>query len=133
MPKDTHLGWQWCLNGIDHFSKKAWSIPVKAQTAARAIEMVDLIRLELPELQQMWVDNGSAFIAKVFIDHCTSLGIKVVHSIAYQPTGHGGIERFHFTVKLMVHSATLMTPNGYRGYLKPGGVLELVMLQYNNR
>lgn len=48
---------------------------------------------------QVYVDNGSAFVDAQLLRACASLGIRLVHSRPRQPAGRGKIERFFRTVR----------------------------------
>ena len=49
--------------------------------------------------RQVYVDNGSAFVAAPLLRACAVLGIRLVHSRPGQPEGRGKIERFFRTVR----------------------------------
>jgi putative transposase len=49
--------------------------------------------------EQIYVDNGSAFVDSWLLRACASLGIKLVHSTPGRPQGRGKIERFFRTVR----------------------------------
>jgi putative transposase len=49
--------------------------------------------------EQVYVDNGSAFVDSWLLRACASLGIKLVHSTPGRPQGRGKIERFFRTVR----------------------------------
>ena len=48
---------------------------------------------------QMYVDNGSAFVDAWLLRACAKLGIKLIHSTPGRPQGRGKIERFFRTVR----------------------------------
>ena len=49
--------------------------------------------------EQVYVDNGSAFVDSWLLRACASLGIRLVHSTPGRPQGRGKIERFFRTVR----------------------------------
>ena len=49
--------------------------------------------------ENIYVDNGSAFVDSWLLRGCASLGIKLVHSTPGRPQGRGKIERFFRTVR----------------------------------
>jgi putative transposase len=49
--------------------------------------------------EQIYVDNGSAFVDSWLLRACASLGIRLVHSAPGRPQGRGKIERFFRTVR----------------------------------
>ncbi|MGH3094809.1 MAG: DDE-type integrase/transposase/recombinase [Streptosporangiales bacterium] len=49
--------------------------------------------------EQVYVDNGSAFVDSWLLRACAVLGIKLVHSTPHRPQGRGKIERFFRTVR----------------------------------
>ena len=49
--------------------------------------------------EQVYVDNGSAFVDSWLLRACASLGIRLVHSAPGRPEGRGKIERFFRTVR----------------------------------
>ncbi len=49
--------------------------------------------------ENVYVDNGSAFVGAWLLRACARLGIKLVHSTPGRPQGRGKIERFFRTVR----------------------------------
>jgi putative transposase len=49
--------------------------------------------------EQIYVDNGSAFVDSWLLRACAVLGIRLVHSTPGRPQGRGKIERFFRTVR----------------------------------
>ena len=52
----------------------------------------------------IWSDQGSNFMSGIFQQVMFELGIKQLTSSAYHPESQGALERFHQTLKNMIHS-----------------------------
>ena len=84
---------------LDHFSKCCpcgeWYGNERIATLDDSLKK-GVSRRGLPK--KLYVDNGSAYRSGDFAFACEHLGIRMVHSKAYQSEGRGLIERFNRTV-----------------------------------
>lgn len=102
----ANLGTKYLLNVIDHFSKYAWSFPVKDRTAKLQVaNLRPLFELYRPDI----LKGDQEFRAErnfPLRDLCEQMGIKLIHSNSYSPASNGCIERFNQTLKRKITSLT---------------------------
>lgn len=119
-----------CITGIDVLSKVAYAKCVTSENTSTAIAFIEYLMKEMKvdKIEEIWMDNGSSF-GDDTKEFCEDNGIRVVNSLANHPTGHGGIERFHRTVKgLLKTSDKKNVDEGPNKHL-----LARVVYQYNNK
>jgi hypothetical protein len=95
-------GYKYMLNVIDVFSRYAWIKPLKdksAKTVLRAFE--DIIADEKTTPKKLWVDQGSEFYNKDFLQFLKKYGIKIYSTFSEHKASV--IERFNKTIKTMMY------------------------------
>ena len=100
----SNNGIKYLLNVVDHFSKFAWSIPIKHKN--KEIVSNRLVELFLKEgfPQILQADNGGEFKNWVLHTVASDVGIEIKHSEPYNSSTQGLVERFNGTVRYYIHS-----------------------------
>ena len=95
------------LNVIDHFSKFAWSIPIKNKSSAVVADRLqELFLVEgFPEVLQS--DNGTEFVNKEMTSLSERYGFELKHSLPYHSQAQGLVERFNRTIQEAIYNYTL--------------------------
>ena len=95
-------GYKYMLNVIDVFSRYAWIKPLKdksAKTVLSAFEEIMLDEKAIPS--KLWVDQGSEFYNKDFLQFLKKNGIKIYSTFSEHKASV--IERFNKTIKSMMY------------------------------
>jgi hypothetical protein len=117
---------RYLLNVVDHFSKFAWSFPLKEKSADQVLLCLNpLLKEHLPKILQ--TDNGKEFVNVKLKKVCDDLGIIQITSLPYSPQSQGLVERFNKTLKNMLFR--LFTDTGNQNFTKN---LASVLYEYNN-
>ena len=109
-------GIKYLLNGVDLFSRKLYSIPLKNKEAESVKKGFMLLLKKVKNIKAIRSDNGSEFISDVFKDFLKSKNIKQVLSSPHNPQSNGGIERFNQTLKQLINKQ-LELKDGYNWVL----------------
>ena len=83
------------------------AIPLRAISAKKIVEVVInfFSKVGLPRVIQ--TDQGLNFMSKLFRQAIEQLGVQHVKFCAYHPQSQGALERFHATMKNMLHAHCL--------------------------
>lgn len=114
------------LNVIDHFSKFAFSRPLKSKHAVLVAAEMQGIFLSYGAPNVLLCDNGSEFISMEFKTLCSRFGVELRHGKPYTPNTQGAIEKFNDTLKSSIRKH--MTQNENSKYLE---ALQSLVFQYN--
>ena len=96
-------GFQHILVLTDHFTRYAWAIPTKnqsAHTTADALMNNFILHYGFPK--RLHSDQGANFEGKVIQQLCSISGIKKSRTTPYHPMGNGMTERFNRTLLEML-------------------------------
>jgi len=95
-------GYKYVLNAIDHFSKKAWSFPIKSRNTFEIYsKLQELFKTDCPKTLRSDNEFGSAELKSLY----DNFNIKFKPSESYAPYTNGCIERFNATLKNMIYRA----------------------------
>lgn len=97
-------GIHFCLNVIDHFSKFAWSRPIKNKSAPVVMAELQQIMYSAGHPDIMISDNGPEFTSIDMSALMERFGIEQRHSMPYTPQTSGVIERWNATLKKGLHA-----------------------------
>lgn len=87
------------LNVVDHFSKFAWSTPLKNKSVENvAFALQQIILVEGPP-EVLSSDNGGEFTGDKMKQLCDRFNIDHRFSLPYRPQTNGAVERFNKTLK----------------------------------
>ncbi|GMH26979.1 hypothetical protein Nepgr_028822 [Nepenthes gracilis] len=81
------------IRGIDYFTKWVETVPLAKITEHNTLEFLRqniVCRFDVPEV--IVTDNGTQFSEKRFTKYCTSLGVKLVHTLVAYPQANGHVE-----------------------------------------
>ena len=104
-------GYKYLLNGIDLFSRKLYSVPMKNKEDKTALTALKKILTKIPDLKSIRSDNGSEFKNEIMEKYLASKKIKQVFSSAHLPQSNGQIERANQTLKRLIHKSIEMENN----------------------
>jgi hypothetical protein len=95
---------KYLLNVVDHFSKFAWSIPIKHKNKeVVSTKLAELFLVEgFPNIIQS--DNGGEFKNWLLHSFASSNGIEIKHSEPYNSSTQGLVEKFNGTLRYMIHT-----------------------------
>jgi transposase InsO family protein len=96
-------GHKYLLNGVDLFSRKLYSIPLKNKEDVTVLTGFKKIKRLIPDLRSVRSDRGSEFISNIMKAYLAKEGVKQVLSSAYAPQSNGAIERANQTLKRLIH------------------------------
>lgn len=120
-------GSQYVLVMIDHFTKYAWAVPTRDQTAATTAKALwSHVTRFFGSPKRLHADQGPNFESTVMKELCKLYGTEKTHTTPYHPQGNGGCERFNRT---LIH--LLGTLENDQKPRWPEYVQELVFM-YNN-
>ncbi len=120
----ANLGYRYLLNIVDHFSKFAWTFPLKSRDSFLATDvMKDLFEEHTPRVLHADNEFRNTELQTLADDH----GIKLVFSEPYRPWANGSVERFNQTQKKMIKEIQ-------EQYLDKTflDILGMIMRNYNN-
>jgi len=114
------------LNVVDHFSKFAWSRPLKNKSVQNvAFELQKIILQEgPPDILQS--DNGGEFTGGKMQELVERFGITHRLSLPYKPSTNGLVERFNQTLKNSINK--FLTDHEAKGYITH---LQQLVFSYN--
>lgn len=93
----------WLLNGIDVFSKKAYSIPLKNKEDITVLEgLKEMLRQMRVKPSAIRSDNGSEFTNEAFVAFAEKQGITLINGKPRTPQSQANIERFNGILKRMI-------------------------------
>jgi hypothetical protein len=87
------------LNVVDHFSKFAWSRPLKNKSMENVSYELLHIFLQEGSPEVLTSDNGSEFVGSKTQELCANFNVDQRFSAAYRPQTNGLVERFNKTLK----------------------------------
>lgn len=116
------------LNVIDHFSKFAFSRPLKNKSAILVAAEMQNIILQYGVPKIILADNGGEFTSLEMKALCERFNIELRHGLPYQPKTQGAIERFNKTIKEGILAQ--MTQNNNNKYLDS---LQSLVYAYNSQ
>jgi hypothetical protein len=97
-------GYKYLFNGVDLFSRKLYSIPLKDKEAPTVLAGLKKMIAQFKDpVKSLRSDRGSEFIADIVKEYLRSKSISQVFSSAHKPTSNGGIERANQTLKRLIH------------------------------
>ena len=94
-------------NGIDIFTRKAFSLIIKEKTGKEIVYATSKLIKSLGKPKAIMSDNGSEFKNALFFAYLKKLEIKHVLSTPLTPTTQAYIERFNGTIKSDVNKEEL--------------------------
>lgn len=95
--------YKWLLNGIDVFSKKAYTVPLtdkEEDTVLAGVKKMIKNMSEKPSTIRS--DNGSEFINDAFVDWAEKEDITLVNGKPGTPQSQGNVERFNGILKRLI-------------------------------
>lgn len=96
----TELGNVYVLSVIDHFTRYAWTIPLKTIDATVVADaLMTNVFLQVGFCDRILSDRGSNFLSKIFLRFCELLDIEKISSTAYSHATLGIVEKFHDEMK----------------------------------
>lgn len=123
--KTQNKGTKYLMNVVDHFSKYAWSFPLKDKTdKSTSTAMAELLKEKKPK--QVLTDQGKEFQGS-FDELLDKEGVFHSWSQPYSPQTQGLVERFNQTLKRMIFRH--FTETGKHEYIS---ALPRFMRAYNN-
>jgi len=111
MQNFEYNGYKYLLNGVDLFSRKLYSIPMKNKEEKTTVTALKKIVKQIPDLRSIRSDNGSEFISKSMKAYLTKENISQVLSSAGNPQSNGAIERANQTLKRLTHKQIELNDN----------------------
>jgi transposase InsO family protein len=94
------VGARYLLNGIEHYSKYAWSAFFTNKTTENVIAF--LRNTVLPRFtrmpQQVLTDNGGEFTSNALGHFLEGHNIRLIHGRPYHPQTQGAVERLNRTI-----------------------------------
>ena len=120
-------GFKYILCIIDVFSKYAWCVPLKSKTGTIVLTAVkDVIAESGRQPEKIWVDRGSEFYNKEFMDWAKKKNITVYST--YGESKSVVVERFIRTLKELI--TRKFTSTNLRNWVK---ILPGILKFYNNK
>lgn len=105
-------GYKYLLNGVDLFSRKIYSVPMKDKTDTTTLASLKKMTKKISNLQSIRSDNGAEFKNKKVKDYLEKSNISQVFSTAGNPQSNGGIERANQTLKRLIQK-NIQLKDGY--------------------
>ena len=118
---------KYLLNVVDHFSKFAWTIPIRHKNkTVVSTKLAELFMTEgFPKIIQS--DNGGEFKNWLLHSIASSNGIEIKHSEPYNSSTQGLVEKYNLIVRYMIHTHQQNT--GSKRYID---VLSFLVFAYNS-
>ena len=96
-------GFNWLMNGIDVFSKKAYSVPLANKEEDTVLEGLKEMLNEMTQPPSaIRSDNGSEFINEPFVAFAEKQGITLINGKPRTPQSQANIERFNGILKRLI-------------------------------
>ena len=96
---------KYILNGVDLFSRKLYSIPIKNKEDKTVLTALKKIIRQVPDIKSIRSDNGAEFKNELMNKYLSNKKIKQVFSTAGNPQSNGAIERANQTLKRLIHKS----------------------------
>ena len=109
-PLPPSYEYTYLLTVIDRFSRYPDAIPlrdIRTETICDALILNWIARHGVPD--SISTDRGSQFTSREFHNIFEALGVKIIHTTAYNPRAQGIIERFHRTLKVSLRAGPVST------------------------
>lgn len=95
-PEDTYHN---VLVMVDHFTKFAWAVPTKDQTATTTAKVLsNRIIQQFGVPKRLLSDQGPNFESNLMKELCNLYGMSKSHTTPYHPAGNGACERLNRTL-----------------------------------
>jgi hypothetical protein len=121
-------GYNWILNMIDMFSKKAYSVALKKKTNEETLRgLKEIIEKNKLEPKQITSDNGGEFTSNMIKKYYKDNDIYHNTTLSYSPNTTGAVERFNRTEKQMIFKYFTL-----KNTMKWIDVLDDIVENYNN-
>lgn len=96
-------GYNWLLNGIDVFSKRAYSVPLKRKDDKLVLASLKILLKQMKQKPKtLRSDNGSEFINENVKTYLKSQKIRQVFGKAQQPQSQAQVERLNGILKRVI-------------------------------
>ncbi|KAK7945594.1 hypothetical protein WMY93_001322 [Mugilogobius chulae] len=110
--------WQNILVATDLFTRFAWAIPTRDQTAQTTVKMLwKFIIQQFGCPARFHSDRGPNFESALMQQLCEMYGIAKSRTTSYHPAGNGSVERFNQTLLNMLRSLEEEKQNRWPEYL----------------
>lgn len=114
------------LNVVDHFSKFAWSRPLKNKSVQNVASELQQIILQEGPPEILQSDNGGEFTGDKMQELVARFDIDHRFSLPYKPNTNGAVERFNGTLKEKI--GHFLTDHSAKAYLPH---LQQLVFSYN--
>ncbi|CAL9687523.1 unnamed protein product [Knipowitschia caucasica] len=110
--------WQNILVATDLFTRFAWAIPTRDQTAETTVKMIwKFIIQQFGCPARFHSDRGPNFESTLMQQLCDMYGITKSRTTAYHPAGNGSVERFNQTLLNMLRTLESEKQNRWPEFL----------------
>lgn len=106
----TNKNYKHLLAASDGFSKFNWLFATKTTDANETLTKFKVVTDTFGNPRRVIVDKGGAFTSRIFVDHCASENIELVHTTTGVPRGNGQIERMNRTIISVLTKLSLDNP-----------------------
>ena len=113
-------GYQHILVTADNFTRYAWAVPTKnqsARTTAESLYYHFLVHYGFP--QKLHTDGAANFTSKVISELCALTGIKKTRTSPYHPMGNSLTERFNRSLLNMLGTLDPCKKENWKSYVSP--------------
>ena len=95
-------GYKYLLVAVDHFTRFAWTMPLRSKSASATLEAFLKLEMPLNKPRVLLSDNGKEFCNESFDKYCKAFGIEQKFTIPYHPQSDGVVERMNRTLISML-------------------------------
>lgn len=103
MTSKSSGGYNWILNGIDVFSKKAYSVALVSKSDANVLKGLKVMLKDMTLYPSaIRSDNGAEFTNKKFVDFADENNITLINGKPRTPQSQANVERFNGILKRLL-------------------------------